>query len=56
MEYSLHLSDVANEEVRQAIAAPLVRFNESFAELPDYPKGFSRYFMRKELAPQREIG
>ena len=146
MEYSLHLSGVANEEVRQAIVAPLVRFNESkagpsgnrplvieirdseggvvgglwgvtgygwlftqllavpersrgqglgrkllslaeaeavkrgchaawldtfefqakafyervgyacFAALPDYPKGFSRFFMRKELAPQPENG
>jgi GNAT superfamily N-acetyltransferase len=139
MGFSLHLSDVADEKVRQAIVAPLVQFNESkagptgmrplvvevrdangaivgglwgatafgwlftqllvvpeqsrgqglgkqllslaeaealkrgchsawldtfefqarpfyermgyscFAELPDYPKGFSRYFMRKEL-------
>jgi GNAT superfamily N-acetyltransferase len=31
MEYTLRLSDVANEEVRRAIAAPLVRFNESQA-------------------------
>jgi len=31
MEYSLHLSDVADEEVRRAIAAPLARFNESRA-------------------------
>ena len=30
-EFSLHLSDVADEEVRKAIAAPLVRFNESQA-------------------------
>lgn len=30
-EFSLHLSDVADEEVRKAIAAPLVRFNESRA-------------------------
>jgi len=29
MEFTLHLSDVADEEVRRAIAAPLVRFNES---------------------------
>ena len=28
---NLHLSDVADEEVRKAIAAPLVRFNESQA-------------------------
>jgi len=139
MAFTLHLSEVADEQVRQAIAAPLVRFNESqagpsgsrplvvelreadgavvgglwgstaygwlfaqllavpersrgrglgreilslaeaeaikrgchaawldtfefqakafyermgyscFATLPDYPKGFSRYFMRKEL-------
>jgi hypothetical protein len=31
MEFSLRLSDVADEEVRKAIAAPLVRFNESQA-------------------------
>jgi len=31
MEFSLHLSDVADEEVRKAIAAPLVRFNASQA-------------------------
>jgi len=31
MEFSLHLSDVADEEVRRAIVAPLVRFNESRA-------------------------
>jgi GNAT superfamily N-acetyltransferase len=31
MEFSLRLSDVADEEVRKAIAAPLVRFNESRA-------------------------
>ncbi len=139
MEFSLRLSDVADEEVRRAILAPLAKFNESktglsgsrplvvelrdangaivgglwgatafgwlftqllvvpeqsrgqglgrqllslaeaealergchsawldtfefqarpfyermgyscFAELPDYPEGFSRYFMRKEL-------
>jgi GNAT superfamily N-acetyltransferase len=29
--FSLRLSDVADEEVRRAIAAPLVRFNESQA-------------------------
>ena len=29
--FSLHLSDIADEEVRRAIAAPLVRFNESQA-------------------------
>jgi GNAT superfamily N-acetyltransferase len=29
--FSLRLSDVADEEVRKAIAAPLVRFNESQA-------------------------
>ena len=28
-DLSLHLSDVADEEVRRAIAAPLVRYNES---------------------------
>ena len=144
MAFSLRLSDVADEEVRRAIAAPLVRFNESqvgpsgnrplvvelrdangtivgglwgataygwlftqllavpeqsrgqglgrqllslaeaeaikrgchaawldtfefqakafyerigyscFAMLPDYPKGSSRYFMRKELGPAVE--
>jgi GNAT superfamily N-acetyltransferase len=31
MEYSLRLSDVADEDVRRAIVAPLVRFNESQA-------------------------
>jgi GNAT superfamily N-acetyltransferase len=31
LELSLRLSDVADEEVRKAIAAPLVRFNESQA-------------------------
>jgi GNAT superfamily N-acetyltransferase len=31
MGFSLVLSDVADEEVRRAIAAPLVRFNESQA-------------------------
>ena len=30
-DFSLHLSDVADEEVRRAIAAPLVRYNESRA-------------------------
>jgi GNAT superfamily N-acetyltransferase len=29
MEFTLRLSDVADEEVRRAIAAPLVQFNES---------------------------
>lgn len=29
--FTLHLSDVANEEVRRAIAAPLIRYNESHA-------------------------
>jgi GNAT superfamily N-acetyltransferase len=31
MEFNLRLSDVADEEVRRAIVAPLVRFNESQA-------------------------
>lgn len=31
MGFSLRLSDVADEDVRRAIAAPLVRFNESQA-------------------------
>ncbi|MGZ5583820.1 MAG: GNAT family N-acetyltransferase [Usitatibacter sp.] len=31
MGFSVRLSDVADEEVRKAIAAPLVRFNESQA-------------------------
>src|SRR6476659_7948199 len=31
MAFTLHLCDVADEEVRKAIAAPLVRFNESHA-------------------------
>lgn len=31
MEFSLRLTDVADEEVRRAIAAPLIRFNESRA-------------------------
>ena len=31
MEFRLRLSDMADEEVRKAIAAPLVRFNESRA-------------------------
>lgn len=31
MGFSLHLSDVADEEVRQAIVGPLLRFNESQA-------------------------
>lgn len=35
-DLTLHLSDVADEEVRRAIAAPLVRFNESRAG----PSGF----------------
>jgi len=30
-DFSLHLSDVADEEARRAIAAPLVRYNESQA-------------------------
>jgi len=30
-DLSLHPSDVADEEVRKAIAAPLIRFNESHA-------------------------
>lgn len=31
MAFTLHLSEVADEQVRQAIAAPLVRFNDSRA-------------------------
>ena len=30
-QFTLHLSDVADDDVRLAIAAPLVRFNESQA-------------------------
>ena len=31
MAFTLHLSEVADEQVRQAIAAPLVRFNDTRA-------------------------
>ena len=27
-----------------------------FAELPDYPRGYARYFMRKSLVPDRSAG
>ncbi len=62
MDYSIAVTNTQDKAVRAAIGAPLQRYNEAqarhfyerlgyacFGELGDYPKGFSRYFMKKRL-------
>jgi hypothetical protein len=57
MTFTLRTTDVPDEKSRNGILGPLAAYNESherigyqcLAELPDYPLGQTRYFMKKAL-------